>query len=146
MSTSFYTVNLRRTLDEKDSAYMGEKALISLLDEFSCPPNREVERFLRRSSIEFTKRNQSVTYLVFSRALYSDLLVGYFTLTIKPIYWCNFCGLFETFVIDFCFLIAPRKKIRASRHPQKAMPRGAFTYHTLLIIIEAAKSLSWPPF
>ncbi|MBR2215122.1 MAG: GNAT family acetyltransferase [Selenomonadaceae bacterium] len=85
MSTSFYTINLRRTLDPKDSAYMGEKALNSLLSDFSCPPNQEVEQFLKHSAIEFTKKSQSVTYLVFNRVSYSDLLVGYFTLTIKPL-------------------------------------------------------------
>lgn len=38
---------------------------------------------MKEQSIEFTKKNQSVTYLVFSNDDAS--LVGYFTLTIKPI-------------------------------------------------------------
>ena len=38
---------------------------------------------MREQSIEFTKKNQSVTYLVFSNDDAS--LVGYFTLTVKPI-------------------------------------------------------------
>lgn len=43
----------------------------------------DVERFLKEQAIEFTKKNQSVTYLVFSN---DDVqLVGYFTLAIKPI-------------------------------------------------------------
>ena len=85
MSNSCYTVNLRRTLDVNDSAYMGECVLRELLDEFNCPPNLEVERFLKRSSLEFTKKNQSVTYLTFRNAPEGDLFVGYFTLAVKPI-------------------------------------------------------------
>lgn len=54
-----------------------------LLSEFSCGKNPDVERFLKEQSIEFTKKNQSVTYLVFSNSDAS--LVGYFTLAIKPI-------------------------------------------------------------
>lgn len=45
--------------------------------EFRC------RGFLREQSIDFTKKNQSVTYLVFSND--AAELVGYFTLTIKPI-------------------------------------------------------------
>ena len=41
------------------------------------------ERFLKKSAIEFTKRNQSVTYLVVSA---EDVrLLGYFTLALKPL-------------------------------------------------------------
>lgn len=43
----------------------------------------DVERFLKEQSIEFTKKNQSVTYLVFANE--DAALVGYFTLAIKPI-------------------------------------------------------------
>ena len=38
---------------------------------------------MKEQSIDFTKKNQSVTYLVFSNKDAS--LVGYFTLTVKPI-------------------------------------------------------------
>jgi hypothetical protein len=48
-----------------------------------CDKNLDVERFLKEQSIEFTKENQTVTYLVFSNDDAS--LVGYFILTIKPI-------------------------------------------------------------
>lgn len=43
----------------------------------------DVERYLRESSIEFAKKNQSVTYIVLSRD--NRMLIGYFTLAIKPI-------------------------------------------------------------
>ena len=50
---------------------------------FSCPPNPDVERFFLHQAIDFAKRNQSVTYLVTSKA--DDELVSYFTLAIKSI-------------------------------------------------------------
>ena len=40
----------------------GKNALLNLMDGFSCPPNTEVEHFLKHSSIEFTKKNQSAFY------------------------------------------------------------------------------------
>lgn len=40
----------------------GEKELVKILSKFSCEKNSDVERFLKKSSIEFTKKNQSVTY------------------------------------------------------------------------------------
>ena len=61
---------------------IGEADLNQLLSDFSCPLNLDVERFLKQSAIEFTKKNQSVTYLVFSD---DAALVGYFSIAIKPI-------------------------------------------------------------
>ena len=62
---------------------LGEDELRQILSEFSCPMNPDVERFLKYSSIAFTKKNQSVTYLVFSVA--DGKLLGYFTLALKPL-------------------------------------------------------------
>lgn len=75
--------NIREYLSVKDDQELGEEALKELLSEFSCIKNTDVERFLKEQSIEFTKKNQSVTYLVFSNEDAS--LLGYFTLAIKPI-------------------------------------------------------------
>ena len=50
---------------------------------FSCEKNTDVERFLLQHSIEFTKKNKSVTYLVITPE--HGLIVGYFTIAIKPI-------------------------------------------------------------
>ena len=61
---------------------IGEADLNQLLSDFSCPINPDVERFLKQSAIEFTKKNQSVTYLVFSN---DAALVGYFSIALKPI-------------------------------------------------------------
>ena len=75
--------NIREYLSAKGDKDLGEDELRQLLSEFFCDKNPDVERFLREQSIEFTKKNQSVTYLVFSNDDAS--LVGYFTLTVKPI-------------------------------------------------------------
>ncbi len=42
--------------------------LARVLSGFSCPKNPDVERFLKKSAVEFTKKSQSVTYLAFSRS------------------------------------------------------------------------------
>ena len=75
--------NIREYLSDEDNTDLGEEELRKLLSEFSCEKNPDVERFLKQQSIEFTKKQQSVTYLVFSNA--DTALVGYFTLAIKPI-------------------------------------------------------------
>jgi len=75
--------NIREYLSGKDDEVLGEDELQQILSEFSCLKNTDVERFLKEQSIEFTKKNQSVTYLVFTNE--DTALAGYFTLTIKPI-------------------------------------------------------------
>lgn len=75
--------NIREYLSAKGDKDLGEDELRQILSEFFCDKNPDVERFLKEQSIDFTKKNQSVTYLVFSNKDAS--LVGYFTLTVKPI-------------------------------------------------------------
>lgn len=60
---------------------VGEDELSSILSDFSCPKNSEIECFIHNNAIEFAKRKMSVTYLVFDD--YAQLL-SYFTLTHKP--------------------------------------------------------------
>ena len=67
----------------KNDSDFGEEELKQILSEFSCNKNPDVERFLKNDSIVFTKKNQSVTYLVFTND--DAVLVGYFTIAIKPI-------------------------------------------------------------
>lgn len=75
-------INIRRYIGNENPE-LGEDELLQILSEFSCPMNPDVEQFLKHSSIEFTKKNQSVTYLVFSVA--DGKLLGYFTLALKPL-------------------------------------------------------------
>ena len=75
-------INIRRYIGNENPE-LGEDELRQILSEFSCPMNPDVERFLKYSSIEFAKKNQSVTYLVFFVA--DGKLLGYFTLALKPL-------------------------------------------------------------
>ena len=83
LETNRYSViNIRRYLNS-DNPKLGESRLLQVLSGFSCLRNPDVELFLKKSSVEFTKKNQSVTYLVFD--ISSMVLVGYFTLALKPL-------------------------------------------------------------
>ena len=80
---SKYTVfNIREYLNGNNEE-LGEDDLRQVLSEFSCEKNPDVERFAKEQSIEFAKKQQSVTYLVFSTE--DAELVVYFAITIKPI-------------------------------------------------------------
>ena len=57
--------------------------LQELISDFTCPRNPDVERFLKESAVEFTRKSQSVTYLVFSSE--GTELLGSFTIAIKPL-------------------------------------------------------------
>lgn len=83
MNEQYFTVNIRVYLDEKEPTYIGEDSLYEMLSDFSCPANPDVEHFLRSNAIEFTKKDQSVTYLVFDAE--DAVIVGYFSLAVKPI-------------------------------------------------------------
>ena len=78
----FLVTNIRQYLNS-DNPKLGESRLLQVLPGFSCLRNPDVERFLKKSSVEFMKKNQSVTYLVFD--ISSMVLVGYFTLALKPL-------------------------------------------------------------
>ena len=77
MSDKYFTVNIRAYLDKDEPTYIGEESLYDLLSDFSCPKNPDVEYFLLHNAIEFTKKDQSITYLVFDAEDAS--LVGFFT-------------------------------------------------------------------
>lgn len=83
MSEQYFTVNIRAYLDKDKPTYIGEDSLYELLSDFSCPDNPDVEYFLLHNAIEFTKKDQSVTYLVFNAEDAS--IVGYFALAVKSI-------------------------------------------------------------
>lgn len=82
-NNNFFSVNIREYLALGNDEEAGEPALIELLSGFSCPKNPDVERFLKKSAIEFTKKNQTVTYLVISAE--NIQLLGYFALALKPL-------------------------------------------------------------
>lgn len=83
INNKFFYINIHDYLALGNDDEAGEPMLNKVLSGFSCPKNPDVERFLKKSAIEFAKKNQSVTYLVFSEE-HKELL-GYFTLALKPL-------------------------------------------------------------
>lgn len=86
MPDKYYVINIRAYLDKDTPAYIGEDCLYDLLSDFSCPKNPNIEYFLLHNAIEFTKKDQAITYLVFSSE--DSSLVGYFSLALKPLSIC----------------------------------------------------------
>ena len=79
---NYTMINIREYLALGTDEEVGEPALVRLLSDFSCPQNPDDEYFLKKNAIEFTKKNQSVTYLVFSNN--EGELIGYFSIAMKP--------------------------------------------------------------
>ena len=80
---NYTMINIREYLALGTDEEVGEPALVRMLSDFSCPKNPDVEYFLKKNAIEFTKKNQSVTYLVFSND--EGELIGYFSIALKPL-------------------------------------------------------------
>ena len=83
ISDKFFYINIRDYLALGNDNKAGEPMLARVLSGFSCPPNLDVEHFLKKNAVEFAKKSQSVTYLVFS--VEAKELLGYFTLALKPL-------------------------------------------------------------
>ena len=60
-----------------------EDYLLGVISNFTCPKNPDVERFLKNSAVDFTRKGQSVTYLALS--IENADLFGYFSITVKPL-------------------------------------------------------------
>lgn len=74
-------LSLSDILDEQ-----GEDFCREILSTFSCPQNRDVEKFLtRRSAIDFAKQRIAQTFLVYAAYQKKQVLCGYFTFSLKHI-------------------------------------------------------------
>ncbi len=62
---------------------IGEEKVKSILADFSCPLNPEVEKFIRGTAAVFEKQGISKTKLIFAQYKGAPVLVGYFTLSNK---------------------------------------------------------------
>lgn len=71
-------VNLRELV-----AAMEPDKLEKLIDDFSCPYNKDVEYFLHVKALEFEKQGLASTYLVFASYQGRMRLAGYFALAAK---------------------------------------------------------------
>lgn len=78
--TGYKIVNLSHMLEE-----LGEDKTNNILSSFYCPQNKDVEDFLRRKAVTFSKQGWSMTHLVFASYKGDPVLVGYFTLANKYI-------------------------------------------------------------
>lgn len=77
-SKSYFVLNIREFLGTP-----AEKDLSNLKDQFECPINKDIEIFLKNSAVDFAKKHQAVSYLVFSKQ--NGAFLGYFSLAIKTI-------------------------------------------------------------
>ena len=75
--SSFNTVNILDLLD-----LVGEDEVEKILSDFSCSKNMEIELFVKKNAIDFSKKKMSITYLVFDEEM--DL-AAIFALTHKAI-------------------------------------------------------------
>ena len=75
-----YGFNIINILDLLDNT--SENEVVDFVSRFKCDKNNEIEEFIHKDAIDFAKRKISVTHLVFDS---EANLVGYFTLTHKPI-------------------------------------------------------------
>ena len=76
----FKTKNLIEYLEEQS-----EERVQKFLSSYSCPPNKDIEFFLRERAILFTKSSSARTFVIsIEDAGYMEF-VGYFTLTHKSL-------------------------------------------------------------
>lgn len=62
---------------------LGEDKTKSILSEFSCPLNQDIESFIRHKAIHFTLQGVSVTTLVITTRRKTNVIIGYYTLANK---------------------------------------------------------------
>lgn len=77
MNNRYATVNILDVLES------GEMDILDTLSAFSCPRNPGIEDFIRKNAVDFARKKQSITYLVFD--LQTGMLAGYFAVTFKTI-------------------------------------------------------------
>ena len=65
---------------------IGEDRLNTILSEFCCPLNEDIEDFLRHKAIQFSKQGLAKTHLVFASYRDQYVLVGYFSLANKTLF------------------------------------------------------------
>lgn len=64
---------------------IGEKKTKTLLKEYECKMNKDVEYFLKEKAIEFAKQGIAETFIVTSEYRQKNVIVGYFATTNKAI-------------------------------------------------------------
>ena len=75
MSRGYKIVNLDLLIEE-----VGEERVDEILKTFSCPLNFDVEEFLHRKAVAFSKSGIAKTHLVFASYKNNYEIAGYFSL------------------------------------------------------------------
>jgi hypothetical protein len=76
--TGYYVRNLVEVLENSS-----EERTQKFLSSYSCPPNRDIESFLKERAILFSRSSSARTFIVSSKE--TDEFVGYFTLAQKSL-------------------------------------------------------------
>ena len=64
---------------------IGKEEIKSILSDFSCPKNQDIEKFLKEKALAFEKIGLARTILVFKECDDTVKFVGYFSIAIKQI-------------------------------------------------------------
>ena len=78
--SNYNTMSLKKLIAE-----WGESKVRTALSSF-CSLNKDVEKFIRHDAVEFAKQHIAQTFLVFVSSEGKDILVGYYTLTMKMLH------------------------------------------------------------
>ncbi len=76
--TGYTQINIKNMLTE-----LGEDRVKSVLSEFYCPMNKDVEDFLKNKAIEFSKQDITRTYIIMASYKDKPVLVGYYAICNK---------------------------------------------------------------
>ena len=76
--SGFIGINLKDMIQE-----IGENEVKTILSDFSCPLNRDVEHFLKHTAIEFSKQSIASTYVIMASYRNKYVIAGYYSLANK---------------------------------------------------------------
>lgn len=79
--SNFQVINILDMIE-----FVGEDEVKSILSEFSCTKNPEIENFVKNNAVDFAKKKMSITYLVVDT---TETVRAIFTLTHKAIELTN---------------------------------------------------------
>lgn len=80
--SDYCIINLREYLNGNIYSTSEENGIKAVLSDFLCDRNPDIQKFIRDKAIEFAKRDQTVTYLVFDDESH---LISYFALSVKAV-------------------------------------------------------------
>lgn len=79
MRKDILVFNICNFMGRHGGAVLGENVVQSILSDFSCKKNKGVEDFLKYNAVEFSKKHQSVTYLILDKAENHEKLLRFYT-------------------------------------------------------------------